>query len=293
MLTLASIVEKETGKTEERPHVASVFVNRLEKHMRLDSDPTIVYGLVLGKGTLGRSITKADLNQSTPYNTYIIDGLPPGPICNPGKAALEAVANPARSKDLYFVADGTGGHAFAETLDQHQKNVAHWRQLEKDVKDKLSPDVAPGPAIRGSIEPVDPAQFGALAAPAQGQPAPASVLARLGKIGASRNAKDAALASLAAPGVKSIEEMSVVVTGVNDGPAEGLAFGDADPPGVGHWTGRLCSSIAGHARRSEGARSQVWDGAAAFQRPRRQRWRRASLGAAGNGFRQAAHLRCF
>jgi UPF0755 protein len=233
MLTLASIVEKETGKTEERPRVASVFVNRLEKHMRLDSDPTIVYGLVLGKGTLGRSITKADLNQSTPYNTYIIDGLPPGPICNPGKAALEAVANPARSKDLYFVADGTGGHAFAETLDQHQKNVARWRQLEKDVKDKLSPDVAPGPAIRGSIEPVDPAQFGALAAPAKGQPAPASILARLGKIGASRNAKDAALASLAAPGVKSIEEMSVVVTGVNDGPAEGLAFGDADPPGVG------------------------------------------------------------
>ncbi len=145
MVTLASIVEKETGKPEERPRVAGVFINRLEKHMRLDSDPTIVYGLAPGKGTLGRSITKADLNQPTPYNTYIIDGLPPGPICNPGKAALEAVANPARSKDLYFVADGTGGHAFAETLDQHQKNVARWRQIEKDVKDKLAPDVAPGP----------------------------------------------------------------------------------------------------------------------------------------------------
>ena len=152
MVTLASIVEKETGKTEERPRVAGVFINRLEKHMRLGSDPTIVYGLVQGKGTLGRSITKADLNQSTPYNTYIIDGLPPGPICNPGKAALEAVAKPARSKDLYFVADGTGGHAFAETLDQHQKNVARWRQIEKDVKDKLAPDVTPGPAIRGSID---------------------------------------------------------------------------------------------------------------------------------------------
>ena len=156
MVTLASIVEKETGKTEERPRVAGVFINRLDKHMRLGSDPTIVYGLVLGKGTLGRSITKADLNQPTPYNTYIIDGLPPGPICNPGKAALEAVAKPARSKDLYFVADGTGGHAFAETLDQHQKNVARWRQIEKDVKDKLAPDATPGPAIRGSIDPVDP-----------------------------------------------------------------------------------------------------------------------------------------
>ena len=205
MVTLASIVEKETGKPEERPHVAGVFINRLEKHMRLGSDPTIVYGLVLGKGTLGRSITKADLNQSTPYNTYIIDGLPPGPICNPGKAALEAVANPTRSKDLYFVADGTGGHAFAETLDQHQKNVARWRQIEKDVKDKLSPDVAPlpAPAIRGSIEPVDPAQFGDLVAPGQGQ-APASVLARLSQVGADRNMKDP---SLVAGGLKSNTEI--------------------------------------------------------------------------------------
>ncbi len=291
----------------------------------LGSDPTIVYGLALGKGTLGRSITKVDLNQSTPYNTYIIEGLPPGPICNPGKAALEAVAKPVHSKDLYFVADGTGGHAFAETLDQHQKNVARWRQIEKDVKDKLAPDVTPqpGPAIRGSIETVDPAQFGelvspgqgqapasvlarlsklgadrntkvpalalpaapsvktiremktdtasvkvlpespsvsgaggsgdadppkavvgtsvsvgsgpfgALVAPAQGQAGPAAVVARLSKIGADRSAKDAALASLVAPGVKSLEEMSVVVTGVNDAPAEGLAFGDADPPGTG------------------------------------------------------------
>ena len=175
MVTLASIVEKETGKADERPRVAGVFVNRLQKHMRLESDPTIVYGLVFGKGTLGRRITKAELNQPTPYNTYIIDGLPPGPICNPGKAALEAVANPARSKDLYFVADGTGGHVFAETFDQHLKNVAHWRQIEKDAKDKLAPDVTPppAPAIRGSIDPVDPPQFGALVAPAQGQSAPA------------------------------------------------------------------------------------------------------------------------
>jgi UPF0755 protein len=231
LVTLASIVEKETGKTEERPRVAGVFINRLEKHMRLDSDPTIVYGLVLGKGTLGRSITRADLNQSTPYNTYIIDGLPPGPICNPGKAALEAVAKPVRSKDLYFVADGTGGHAFAETLDQHQKNVAHWRQIEKDVKDKLAPDATPGPAIRGSIETVDPAQFGELVAPGQGQ-APASMLARLSKLGGDRNTKDAGLSSLGAPGVKAIKETNAVVVGSKSWPSEGLAFGDTDSPRV-------------------------------------------------------------
>src|SRR5271166_4150151 len=235
MVTLASIVEKETGKADERPRVAGVFINRLEKHMRLESDPTIVYGLALGKGTLGRSITRADLNQSTPYNTYIVDGLPPGPICNPGKAALEAAANPSRSKELYFVADGTGGHVFAETFDQHVKNVAHWRQIEKDVKDKLAPDAMPqqgAPAIRGAIEPVDPAQFGALAAPAPGRSAPGAVLARLAKIGADRNAKDAALAWLVAPGVKSIEEIGAVVSGVNDGPPEGEAFADPSPPGT-------------------------------------------------------------
>jgi UPF0755 protein len=244
MVTLASIVEKETGKADERPRVAGVFVNRLEKHMRLESDPTIVYGLALGRGTLGRSITKADLNQSTPYNTYIIDGLPPGPICNPGKAALEAVANPTRSKDLYFVADGTGDHVFAETFDQNQKNVAHWRQIEKDVKDKLAPDVTPepAPAIQASVDPVDSSQFGALVAPAlAAQAAPAALVARLSKIGASRKAEDAALASLVAPGVKSIEEIGGVVAGVNDGPAEGAAFNDADAAGAAGTTGPVPS----------------------------------------------------
>jgi UPF0755 protein len=230
MLTLASIVEKETGKTEERPRVAGVFLNRLEKHMRLGSDPTIVYGLVLGKGTLGRSISRADLNQPTPYNTYIIDGLPPGPICNPGRAALEAVAKPLKSKDLYFVADGTGGHAFAETLDQHNKNVAHWRQIEKDVKDKLAPDATPGPAIRGSIDPVDPEQFGDLVAPAQEQAAPGSLLARLSKIGADRKARDAAL--LVAAGAKSIKETNAVVVAAKEWTPEALAGGGADPKPV-------------------------------------------------------------
>ena len=259
MVTLASIVEKETGKADERPRVAGVFVNRLEKHMRLESDPTIVYGLVFGKGTLGRSITRADLNQSTPYNTYIIDGLPPGPICNPGKAALEAVANPARGKDLYFVADGTGGHVFAETFDQHQKNVAHWRQIEKDVKDKLAPDVTPqpAPAIRGSIEPVDPSQFGALTAPPQGQRRRRRFVARLSRIGADRKREGRGAGVAVAPGVKSIEELGAVVTGVNDGPAEGAAFADTDPAGLRGRTPspllpfrRPCSPMSGRARPS-------------------------------------------
>ena len=136
LVTLASIVEKETGKADERPRVASVFLNRLKNRMRLQSDPTIVYGLAGGKGSLGRAITRADLEKPTPYNTYLIDGLPPGPIANPGRAALEAVANPSRTQDLYFVADGTGGHVFAETLDQHSRNVQRWRQIGKDAKDK-------------------------------------------------------------------------------------------------------------------------------------------------------------
>ncbi len=236
MVTLASIVEKETGKPDERPRVAGVFINRLRKPMKLESDPTIVYGLVYGKGTLGHSITRAELTQVTPYNTYIIEGLPPGPITNPGKAALEAVANPARGKDLYFVADGTGGHVFAETLDQHLKNVAHWRQIENDAKDRLAPDVTPpaAPSIRGSIDPVDPAQFGALTRPGPSPKAPAAVLARLARIGASRGALDAALTSLApARDARSIEELGAVVTGVNDGPAEGAAFAQSDPPGAG------------------------------------------------------------
>jgi UPF0755 protein len=130
LVTLASIVEKETGRADERSRVAGVFHNRLEKKMRLQSDPTIIYGLVGGKASLGRSLTRAEIDRPTPYNTYAINGLPPGPIANPGRAALEAAANPSRTKDLYFVADGTGGHAFAETLEQHNRNVIRWRQIE-------------------------------------------------------------------------------------------------------------------------------------------------------------------
>ena len=172
MLTLASIVEKETGKADERPRVAGVFINRLTKRMRLQSDPTIVYGLVGGKGTLGRGILRSEVERPTPYNTYQIEGLPPGPIANPGRAALEAVANPSRTKDLFFVADGTGGHVFAETLEQHNRNVARWRMLEREMKaqqsapapvDRFQPDApASGRDQRGEAQGVSVPVFGAL-----------------------------------------------------------------------------------------------------------------------------------
>jgi UPF0755 protein len=130
LVTLASIVEKETGRPDERTRVAAVFVNRLKNRMRLQSDPTIIYGLTGGKGSLGRPILKSEIEQPTPYNTYVIDGLPPGPIANPGRASLEATANPARTKELYFVADGTGGHVFSDNYAEHQKNVARLRGIE-------------------------------------------------------------------------------------------------------------------------------------------------------------------
>lgn len=140
LVILASLIEKETGKPDERTRVAAVFVNRLKQKMRLQSDPTIIYGLVGGKGALGRPLMKSEIEQATPYNTYQIDGLPPGPIANPGRASLEAAANPARTRELYFVADGTGGHAFAETYEQHQKNVARLRAIETDQKDAAPAD---------------------------------------------------------------------------------------------------------------------------------------------------------
>jgi UPF0755 protein len=147
LVTLASIVEKETGRADERSRVAAVFVNRLRQKIKLQSDPTIIYGLVGGKGTLGRPIKRSEINQPSPYNTYVIEGLPPGPIANPGRASLEATANPARTRDLFFVADGTGGHAFTETYDQHQKNVAKLRTMEKQIQnDTVEPQDEPPPA---------------------------------------------------------------------------------------------------------------------------------------------------
>ena len=131
-LIMASIIEKETGIAEERGRVASVFINRLQQGMRLQTDPTVIYGTTKGEGVLGRGLRQSELRRETPYNTYVIDGLPPTPIANPGAEAIKAAVNPDTTDFLFFVADGTGGHAFAETLDEHNENVARWRAIEAE-----------------------------------------------------------------------------------------------------------------------------------------------------------------
>jgi UPF0755 protein len=130
LVVLASVVEKETALADERSRVAAVFVNRLRLNMRLQSDPTVIYGMFGGEGKPnGFMLSRADLEKQSPYNTYVVAGLPPGPIANPGRASLEAVANPSRTRDLFFVADGSGGHAFAESYEAHLKNVSRWRDI--------------------------------------------------------------------------------------------------------------------------------------------------------------------
>jgi UPF0755 protein len=176
LVTLASIVEKETGRPDERSRVAAVFVNRIRQRMKLQSDPTIIYGLVGGKGTLGRPIMRSEIEQQTPYNTYVVEGLPPGPIANPGRASLEATANPARTKELFFVADGTGGHAFAENLGQHQINVTKLRQFEQQA--------------RGTS--TTPDRANAFAEPASAAAAPIPVPPASGPVPASKNGAGAA-----------------------------------------------------------------------------------------------------
>ena len=129
-LIMASIVEKETGIAAERRLVASVFLNRVAQGMRLQTDPTVIYGITKGEGVLGRGLRQSELRRETPYNTYVIDGLPPTPIANPGQLSIEAALNPESSDYLFFVADGTGGHVFAVTLAEHNANVAKWRAIE-------------------------------------------------------------------------------------------------------------------------------------------------------------------
>jgi len=131
-LILASIVEKETGLAGERRQVASVFTNRLRLGMRLQTDPTVIYGITNGEGVLGRGLRQSELRRATPYNTYVIEGMPPTPIANPGRASIEAALDPDETDYIFFVADGTGGHAFARTLDEHNRNVARWREIEAE-----------------------------------------------------------------------------------------------------------------------------------------------------------------
>ncbi|MGV1843941.1 MULTISPECIES: endolytic transglycosylase MltG [unclassified Rhizobium] len=155
LVILASIVEKETGLADERAHVASVFINRLAKNMRLQSDPTVIYGLFGGDGKpTDRPIYQSDLKKETPYNTYIIKGLPPTPIANPGRDALEATANPWKSQDLYFVADGSGGHVFSATLEEHNANVKRWRKILADKGVNSTDIVVDGqPEENGTVTP--------------------------------------------------------------------------------------------------------------------------------------------
>jgi UPF0755 protein len=159
---LASIVEKETGLAAERPRVAAIFTNRLRAGMRLESDPTIVYGITRGR-PLGRGIRRSELDRPTAWNTYQIDGLPPTPIANPGRDAIAAVLNPPRTDELFFVADGTGGHVFARTYDEHLANVARWREIERR-KAGLPPEAAP-PAAPGAVPGVPPEAAPGAAAP--------------------------------------------------------------------------------------------------------------------------------
>ncbi|ETR74900.1 aminodeoxychorismate lyase [Afipia sp. P52-10] len=192
LVTLASIVEKETGRADERSRVAAVFANRLRQKMKLQSDPTIIYGLVGGKGTLGRQIKRSEIQQPTPYNTYVIEGLPPGPIANPGRASLEATANPARTRELYFVADGTGGHTFTETYDAHQRNVGKLRALEKQQQQQPV----------DTVEPADDASAADAAPQADpgAKPAPAAAKKRNG--GAARTPPTAQNSTSSSPTVQ-------------------------------------------------------------------------------------------
>jgi UPF0755 protein len=158
-LVLASMIEKETAVPGERAKVAAVFINRLRRRMRLESDPTVIYGVTAGKGPFNRELSRADLQSTSPYNTYMVVGLPPGPICNPGRASIVAATNPGRDRLLYFVADGQGGHAFALTVAEHNRNVERWRQIQRERQEQQqqTPSAAPGaPSAPGSAQSAPP-----------------------------------------------------------------------------------------------------------------------------------------
>lgn len=171
-VNLASIVEREASKADERPRVAAVFVNRLLKNMKLQSDPTIIYGLSGGKGTLGRPILRTEIQQMTPYNTYTMKGLPPTPIANPGREALEAVLRPAKTSDLYFVADGNGGHVFSETYDDHKKGVGEWRIIEKEIRAKQEAAKAEAEKLAAAAADASAAASASATAVADAEPTP-------------------------------------------------------------------------------------------------------------------------
>ncbi len=231
LVTLASIVEKETGVAEERPVVASVFINRLKQGIRLQSDPTIIYGLVAGKGKLERGLTKDDVASDTPYNTYKIAGLPPGPIANPGRAALEAVLNPAETKYVYFVANGTGGHAFAETLTEHNANVAKWRSLETGQAAVVTTEAAPAdaaadamPEVQVEPEPQQPAAPAGTATDTAAQPAPVPAPAAAGEAQPPAAKPEESQQVIAAEPAKPAEAAKPAVAATPDAaakPAEG------------------------------------------------------------------------
>jgi UPF0755 protein len=173
---LASIVEKETSRPAERARVAAVFLNRLKRSMRLQSDPTIIYGLVGGKGRLDRPISRDDISQKTAYNTYRINGLPPTPIANPGRDAIRAVLNPADTDEIYFVADGTGGHVFSKTLTEHSEKVKEWRKIEEDRRIAEEAAVAAAAATTTAVtEAAATAVAEAAAAAAAGKDGPGKV----------------------------------------------------------------------------------------------------------------------
>jgi UPF0755 protein len=145
-LVLASMIEKETAIPAERAKIAAVFINRLRRRMRLESDPTVIYGLTGGKTPFSRELSRTDLQSASPYNTYMVVGLPPGPICNPGRASIVAATNPARERLYFFVADGQGGHVFSANMLEHNRNVERWRQIQRDRQEQQSqaPSAAPG-----------------------------------------------------------------------------------------------------------------------------------------------------